>query len=165
MATKDGSRRVVLQVDEQAWRQRRRSDGIALVVSHPDVSGTACERVKRYFSKDAIEKDFQSIKSVLGLRPIRHRTDPKLRAHVCICVLALLLTRLVERRFKQTGDKHTLPEVVERFEPIRLNLIDDGNNRYYALTQPPDDAAELLGALGAAHLIDKAAITKEVTPR
>ena len=66
------------------------------LVSHPEVEGTASDRVERYFSKDVIEKDFESIKSVLKLRPVRHRTDPKLRAHVCICVLALLLTR-VER--------------------------------------------------------------------
>ncbi|MBW2736704.1 MAG: hypothetical protein JRH20_30325 [Deltaproteobacteria bacterium] len=161
----DASRRVVLQVDDDAWRRRRRSDGISLVISHPEVEGTAAQRVKRYFSKDAIEKDFQSIKSVLGLRPVRHRTDHKLRAHVCVCVLALLLTRLLEQRFAHKGDKHTLSEITEHFEPARLNLIDDGNSHYYALAKPTAEAEKLLATIGATHLADNAAISKVVVPR
>lgn len=165
MEKADGTRRVVLEVDEEAWCQRRRSDGIALVISHPEVEGTAIERVDRYFSKDAIEKDFQSIKSVLGLRPVRHRTDPKLRAHVCICVLALLLTRLLEQRCAQSGHRRTLSDLVEHLEPVRLNLIDDGSNRYYTMTEPSDDVVRLLNVLDEALLADNTAIAKQVIPR
>jgi hypothetical protein len=158
-------RRVVLHIDEDAWRRRRRSDGIALVVTHPDVPGSAPERVTLYFSKDAIERDFQSIKSVLGLRPVRHRTDPKLRAHVTVCVLALLLTRVVERRLKEAGMSRSLPAAIEALEPVRLNLIDDGTSRYYATAQPTNEVTQLLDALGMTELVDSAVISKEVSPR
>jgi hypothetical protein len=159
------SRRVLLHIDEAAWRQRRRSDGISLIISHPDVPGSASERVARYFSKDAVEKDFQSIKSLLGIRPIRHRTDPKLRAHVSICMLALLLSRLVEHQLETRGNQHTLAAIIESLEPIRLNLINDGNNRYYTVTQPNETAKEILSALGMAELIDNVTITEGITPR
>jgi hypothetical protein len=165
MEKTEDSRRVVLHVDAAAWRRRRRSDGIALVITHPEVPGSAPDRVTRYFSKDAIEKDFQTIKSALGLRPVRHRTDPKLRAHVSVCMLALLLTRLIEHRLVQVGTRRTLPAIIERLEPVRLNLIDDDNNRYYAATQPAEDVTELLHVLGMLDLVDNSAITKEITPR
>ncbi|MBW2737099.1 MAG: hypothetical protein JRH20_32360, partial [Deltaproteobacteria bacterium] len=165
MRKTDSSRRVVLQVDDEAWRRRRRSDGISLVISHPEVEGTAAQRVKRYFSKDAVEKDFQSIKSVLGLRPVRHRTDHKLRAHVCVCVLALLLTRLLERRFSQKGQRHSLSEIVEHLEPVRLNLINDGNSNYYTLTKLTDEAEKLLDTLDVTPLVNNKAISKELVPR
>ena len=162
--TEDG-RHVVLDVDDVAWCRRRRSDGIALIISHPEVQGSAPERVTRYFSKDAVEKDFQSIKSLLGLRPIRHRTDHKLRAHVSICILALLLTRLVEHQLASNGTRRTLPAIIERLEPVRLNLIDDGKRRYYAVTQPAEEAEEVLRDLSMLNLVDNAAITREITPR
>lgn len=165
MSTHDGSRRVVLAIDQRAWQRRRHSDGITLVITHPDVSGTATERVRRYFDKDAIEKDFQSIKSVLGLRPVRHRTDHKLRAHVTICVLALLLARMLELRCAARGHPHTMAAIAERLEPVRLNIIDDGTARYYAATQPSDDVASLLEGLGVTSLADNATIAQQVTPR
>jgi transposase len=159
------SRRVVLHIDEKAWRRRRRSDGISLVISHPAVTGSAAERVARYFSKNEIERDFQSIKSVLGLRPVRHRTDPKLRAHVTICVLALLLSKLVEQQLEQAGRHQTLAELIERLEPIRLNLVNDGTRSYYTATKSTNAAKQIISALGLEDLLDKVSITKEITPR
>lgn len=158
-------RQVLLQVNDDAWHRRRRSDGLALVVCHPDVPGTALERVTQYFRKDAIEKDFQSIKSVLGLRPVRHQTDEKLRAHVTVCVLALLLTRLIEHALAAADEKRSLREVVETLEPARLNLIDDGNHHYYTAAQPSEEALALLRALHMEQLADNAEIAREVTPR
>lgn len=45
------------------------------------------------------ERGFRDLKSEL-LRPIFHRLEHRIRAHVLICWLALLLTRVTER---QTG--------------------------------------------------------------
>jgi hypothetical protein len=165
MEKTNDSRRVVLHVKEKAWRRRRRADGISLVISHLEVPGTAAERVARYFSKNEIERDFQSIKSVLGLRPVRHRTDPKLRAHVTICMLALLLSRLVEQQLEQAGRRQTVADLTERLEPVRLNRVHDGNRSYYTATKPTDEAKESLAALGAEDLLDSAVITQEITPR
>lgn len=165
MRKTDEGRQVSLNVDPKAWNRRRLSDGLSLVVCHPDVQGTALERVQMYFSKDAVEKDFQSIKSALGLRPVRHRTDEKLRAHVTVCVLALLLTRLVEHQLAGTDHRMTIREIVERLEPARLNLIEDGNCRYYTAAQLDEDAMALLRALGLEQLADCAWIAREVTLR
>jgi hypothetical protein len=158
-------RRVLLALDALAWQRRRRADGLALIVSHPAVPGSAPERVARYFSKDAVEKDFQSIKNVLGLRPVRHRTDPKLRAHVSICVLALLVARLIEHRVAAAGTRRTLAAIVESLEPIRLNIIDDGRNRYYAVTQPTQATTDVLGELAMLDLVDNAVVMEAITPR
>jgi len=47
------------------------------------------ELCRTYRAKDAVETDFQVIKSLIKLRPVRHRTDAKVRAHVTLCMLAL----------------------------------------------------------------------------
>lgn len=161
-----GDRRTVLvDIDEGAWQRRRRTDGLALIVTHPAVEGTAAERVQRYFSRDAIEKDFQSIKSVLGLRPVRHRTDEKLRAHVTICVLALVLQRILEARLEQAGHPTTMAAMVGQLAPVHLSLLGAGKTRYYTVTKPDKDSTRLLRALGLDRLVKEKAVAEEITPR
>jgi len=44
------------------------------------------------------ERGFRDLKSTLELRPVYHRLEPRIRAHVLLCWLALLLIRVAERR-------------------------------------------------------------------
>src|SRR5437764_1129950 len=48
------------------------------------------------------ERGFRDLKSTLLLRPVFHRLEHRIRAHVLICWLALLLTRVAERSSSQT---------------------------------------------------------------
>lgn len=48
------------------------------------------------------EHGFRDLKSELLLRPVFHRLEHRIRAHVLICWLALLLTRVAERTCGQT---------------------------------------------------------------
>jgi len=53
----------------------------------------AAKVVATYKSLARVERDFRSIKSIdLDLRPIHHRTETRVRAHVFICMLAAYLT-------------------------------------------------------------------------
>jgi hypothetical protein len=89
---------VRLVLDELEWSRRRRYDGFSVLVAHPDIQRTAPALCRLYRAKDAIEKDFQTIKTVVELRPIWHHTDAKVRAHVALCMLALLLQRTLARK-------------------------------------------------------------------
>jgi hypothetical protein len=44
---------------------------------------------------------FRDLKGTLALRPVYHRRDDRIRAHVLICFLALVIIRVAENR---TGD-------------------------------------------------------------
>jgi hypothetical protein len=48
------------------------------------------------------ERGFRDLKSILLPRPVFHRLEHRIRAHVLICWLALLLTRVAERSSGQT---------------------------------------------------------------
>jgi len=43
-----------------------------------------------------VERGFRTLKSDLELRPVYHRRSDRIRAHVLLCWLALLLIRIVE---------------------------------------------------------------------
>ena len=43
-----------------------------------------------------VERGWRDLKQIIDLRPVYHRKEQRIRAHVVLCWLALLLVRLVE---------------------------------------------------------------------
>jgi hypothetical protein len=72
----------------------------------------------------AIEHDWRDLKSVLGLRPVRHWTEANVRGHVFVCVLAKILLRELQRRldgkFAATGSPPTVLEDLGRIAVVEF---------------------------------------------
>ena len=49
-----------------------------------------------------VERAFRTLKSSLSLRPIYHSKDDRIRSHVLLCWLALLLIRIAEVETERT---------------------------------------------------------------
>ncbi len=58
------------------------------------------------------------MKSTLDLRPVYHRIEPRIRSHVLICWLALLLVRIAENRTGATWN--TIAATMQRLHEITL---------------------------------------------
>lgn len=151
--------------DEKAWERRRRYDGFVLLLGHPDLPHTAKELVNLYRIKDNVEKDFQTIKSVVKLRPIYSYTDPKVQAHVTLCMMALLLQRTLERRLRVAALPMTAPACIEILKTCHLNQRRNGNDPLYDITQITMEQRQILTALHLEHLADDASLCRLITPR
>lgn len=153
----------VLELDLAAWQRRRRYDGFYVLVTHPDLSLTPEKCYRLYFAKDMIEKDFQVIKSVVKIRPVWHRNDAKVRAHVAICMLALLLERTLRRRLKGT---HTACAALEILSSCRLNQYQaSGKSSVYITTQLTPEQRKVLRKLRLPHLADDEVLAECISPR
>jgi len=158
---------VSLDFDEAAWTKRRSIDGFILLVAHPGLPQSAAEMVALYRAKDAVEKDFQTIKSELELRPVFHHTDPKVRTHVSLCMLALLLERTLERRLREAHVPMTAPACFEELAGGHLNMLATSPDEpvAYVATEPSADQLALLRALRLAHLVQRDEIADRLQPR
>jgi transposase len=58
--------------------------------------------ITTYKELKTIEASFRVIKDVIELRPIYHHKDDRVKGHVFICILAFLVTRLLEKKTKTT---------------------------------------------------------------
>jgi hypothetical protein len=74
-----------------------------LSTSDPDLS--AEDVALGYKNLLEAERGFRDLKSTLELRPVFHRLEPRIRAHVLLCWLALLLIRVAERRTGMTWQR------------------------------------------------------------
>jgi hypothetical protein len=153
---------VALQRRAEEWTRRRRYDGFSLLVAHPEVHHSAVELCRLYRSKDIVEKDFETIKSVVRLRPIHHRLDAKVRAHVTICMLSLLLERTLGDRL---GDAFTAGYALEELGPCHLNRYAGEQGSAYALTDLTQTQDAILRKLRLRSLADDGDNLERITPR
>jgi hypothetical protein len=150
-----GQRSLRLHVDLQAERRKLLSHGLAIVVSDPRVEGDAARISAIYYrERQLIERDFRTIKSVLKLRPVHHRSDAKLRAHVTICMLALLLLRILDQRLRDADIDISAEAALELLETVYVNSLKIGRQTLHTLTMPTDDQRRLLAALDMLPLLD-----------
>jgi transposase len=90
-----------LVIDRAKVKAEANLDGkYLLATSDPDI--TAEDTALGYKNLLEAERGFRDLKSELLLRPVFHRLEHRIRAHVLICWLALLLTRVAERSTGQS---------------------------------------------------------------
>ena len=91
----------LLRIDRAAVRAEERLDGKFLLrTSDPTLS--AEDVALGYKQLLEIERAWRELKTTLELRPIHHRKEERIRAHVLLCWLALLLVRIAENATGET---------------------------------------------------------------
>src|SRR5438128_10855915 len=65
-----------------------------------------------------VERGWRDLKQVIDLRPVYHRKEERIRAHVILCWLALLLARVAENAAGQTW-----PELRRQLDPIAVGTF------------------------------------------
>ena len=122
LKTKPGLRRYLrrtpsglLRVDHAAIKRETHLDGKWLLRTS-DPTLTPDDLAAAYKQLLAVERGWRDFKGALGLRPVFHHREDRIRAHIQLCWLALLLLRVIENA---TGD--TWRNV--RHELDRMHLV------------------------------------------
>jgi hypothetical protein len=91
----------LLRIDKHAIRTEQGLDGKYLLrTSDPHLSTE--DIALGYKQLLQVERGWRDMKQVIDLRPIYHRLEDRIRAHVILCWLALLLVRVAETTTGQT---------------------------------------------------------------
>lgn len=61
------------------------------------------EAVAQYKELNEVERGFHALKDPIGMRPIWHRVERRVCAHIFVAALAFLMDRMLERALKDTG--------------------------------------------------------------
>ncbi|MEW6244684.1 MAG: IS1634 family transposase [Bacillota bacterium] len=105
------------------------------------------EVVAAYKSLGSIERAFRALKSFVRIRPVYHRKDLRIRAHVFICVLAYLLEKTLEHWMKKNGIARTWPDVLSELETLRWSYIEVGKKKIGKPDRPKPEQIPILEAL------------------
>ena len=97
----------------------------------PD-QATAAQVVMAYRSLLEIERRFRVLKDFLHLRPVRHRTERRVRAHVAVCVYATVIEALMARALRAADVRD--PDLPGQFLSPERALRELGRIRAVTLT-------------------------------
>ena len=108
LKTKPGLRRYLrrtkaglLRVDQAAIKREAHLDGKWLLRTS-DLTLTPDDLAAAYKQLLAVERGWRDFKGALGLPPVFHYREDRIRAHIQLCWLALLLLRVIENATSDT---------------------------------------------------------------
>jgi hypothetical protein len=107
----------LLRIDQRAVKAEHGLDGKCLLRSS-DPHLSAEDIALGYKQLLQVERGWRDLKQVIDLRPVYHRKEERIRAHVILCWLALLLVRVAET---SCGD--TWPGLRRELERIKLGTF------------------------------------------
>ncbi len=131
----------LLRVDRAAVSAEAHPDGRFLLrTSDPTLS--AEDVALGYKQLLEVERAWRDMKTTLDLRPVHHRKEERIRAHVLLCWLSLLLIRLAE-----TGTDDTWRNVRREMDRLHLVRLDGPGGEVLQRTETTPRQAALLKAL------------------
>ena len=90
-----------------------------------------------------VERGWRDMKQVIDLRPVFHRREDRIRAHVLLCWLALLLARIAENACGSTW-----PELRRELDKIQVGTFTGPAGIFRQRTEITPAQAAILGQLG-----------------
>ena len=133
-----------LRIDRAKIAAEAKLDGkFLLSTSDPDLS--AEDVALGYKNLLEAERGFRDLKTTIELRPVFHRLEHRIRAHVLLSWLALLLIRVAER---QTG--HTWRRIALELGRLHLVTLTGPTGTVAQTTELTDTQRELYAATGVA---------------
>jgi transposase len=131
-----------LKIDQDKVRAEERLDGKYLIRTSDDTL-SAEDVALGYRQLVEVEAAFRTLKTTLELRPVYHRLDGRIRAHVVLCWLALLLVRVLELK---TG--RTWPQLRREWQQMHLVEFRGPSGRAAQRTATTPGQRATLGVLG-----------------
>jgi transposase len=100
------------------FEREKRLEG-RYVIATSERTMTALDAVAWYKQLTEVERSFRRMKDVLGVRPLYHRVEPRVRGHIFVAALALLLQTLLQRRLDEAGVALSAEQAMQALETIR----------------------------------------------
>ncbi len=131
----------LLRIDAARIKTEENLDGKYLLRTS-DPKMTAEDIALGYKQLLEVERGWRDMKQVIDLRPIFHRREDRIRAHVLLCWLALLLARIAE-----TSTGHTWPTLRHDLDKITLGTFTGPAGTFQQRTEITKHQHDLLHAL------------------
>src|SRR3954463_10445096 len=97
-----------------------------------------------------VERGWRDMKQVLDLRPVYHRLEDRIRAHVVLCWLALLLARIVETRAGTADQATTWSHARNQLQRLHVGTFTGPAGLFRQTTPPSPEVRRLHQALDIA---------------
>jgi len=130
-----------LRLNQAAVQEQERHDGIWIIHSNDDEL-SAEDMALAYKQLLRVEECWRTMKSTIEIRPVFHRSPHRIRAHVFLCVLSLLLERVAEKACGTTWFR-----IREELRSIKIGQLFGPKGTVYQATPGTPEARNMLKKL------------------
>ncbi len=144
------------------FARERRLEG-RYVISTSEKTLSPLDAVAMYKQLLDVERGFRRMKDVLSLRPIYHQVEPRVRAHVFVAALGLLLQTLLQHQLEEAEVDLSAEQALQALETVRqVSFHVHGATRTGVSAANPR-ARQVLNALGITNVRPPTAPENETT--
>jgi len=122
------------------------------VIATTEKGITAVEAVAQYKQLTEVESSFRNLKEVLALRPVYHQIEPRVKAHIMVAALALLLQTLLQRRLREAEVDLSAAEAMQVVTTIRQVTFKVQGESRSGVSAANARAQQVLRAVGITNL-------------
>ena len=108
--------KISVEIDYQKYEEDAKWDGLKGYITNAELSKE--QIISNYKNLWHIEKAFRISKSDLKIRPIYHRLNRRIQAHICICFAAYKVYKELERQLSIKETSITVQKAIEIAENI-----------------------------------------------
>jgi transposase len=90
------------------------------VIATSEKGLSVLDAVAMYKELTEVESGFRQLKDVMAMRPIYHQVESRVKAHIFVAALALLMQRLLSRRLKEAGVDLSASRAMQALSTVRL---------------------------------------------
>lgn len=120
-------------------------DGVFVLTSNAPLTGP--QVVEAYKGLWQIEQGFRQLKKELKVGPIYHYTDDRIRAHVMICFLALILRRELASRLKKSFKDSSYGDCLDELKQVHVVEMKAKEEEIHLLTEVKAKAKKLFKSI------------------
>jgi transposase len=137
------------------YEQRLLEGRYVVTTSLAPAQASTAEVVGHYQSLASVERRFRVLKDFLGLRPVFHWTEQRVKGHIAICVLAAVIEAVIGNRLAAAGVRD--PDLADQtisarralaeLNRIRVHDLETGDHHIRVITRRNALQAEICAAL------------------
>jgi transposase len=142
---RDGT--LVFSESKKHFEREKRIEG-KYVIATTEKRLSVLDAVAMYKELTEVESGFRQLKDVMGMRPIYHQIDTRVKAHIFVAALALLVQRLLGRRLEEAEVDLSPARAMQALSTVRLVAFHlEGQPGRRGLAGGSQDARRVLKAL------------------
>lgn len=136
----------VVGINQNTLKEEARYDGKYVLRTNSQLDTD--EAAMAYKDLWRVERAFREMKSSLDLRPVYHWKDSRVRGHIMVCFLALVLESALQRKLAEKESNVEYSYLLRDLQQLRAVELNIGDNWYLCRTELAGKAYEAFRALG-----------------
>ena len=134
------------KIDEIKVAEDAKFDGKYAIRTNSELSDE--EAALAYKELWRVEQAFRNLKSGLELRPMFHRNEDRIRGHIMVCFLALVMESFLAHRLKEIGCEASVKDVLHDVSQIKASLVATNGEEQIIRTELMGEANAAFVAIG-----------------